>query len=281
MPTDVSKIPLNVIDGDPDGKDWKLPPLQASKLEASLPESFSRAGTILDQGNEGSCVGVSGKTTNEDEFVGDEKLSALWLYTHAKKMDEWLGEDYDGTSISGACKALMKFGICTESFFPYKLPIEAPLKGAAKDASHRKIKNYYVVPNNVDTIKQLLYNRCLWTSFEVYQELYNVSRITGCVDTLEYLRSKKCGGHAIAMTGWATIDDKFYFEFQNSWGADWGKRGIFYMEPKLFFNIGHKIYYTSTNYAPGTDIVMPIEDRRFFISIIKSIIRKIKAIFGR
>lgn len=52
---------------------------------------------FYDQGEEGACVGfgVSRAMTMLNRVTYD----AFWLYHEAQKMDEWPGEDYDGTSV--------------------------------------------------------------------------------------------------------------------------------------------------------------------------------------
>lgn len=70
----------------------------------------------LDQGNEGACVGfgwtheaaavpVEEEVTNEDAFA---------LYRRAQQIDEWPGEDYDGTSVLAGAKAAVEKGWMSE-----------------------------------------------------------------------------------------------------------------------------------------------------------------------
>jgi len=238
------------VDGDPDGKDWVLPATLGARVRA-WPSDFTRK--ILpaqNQGYIGTCVGVSGKVVNEEKFK-DVKLSALWIYKRAQFYDEWAGEKYSGTSISGACKMLRKEGVCREEDYPYSLLDTEPKKGATKKAASRKIKNYYTVPHEVNRLREMLLEQRLWTSFAVHEYFYRTGK-DGIVDTKKYLDSDKKGGHAVVMTGWKTINGKLYLEFQNSWGSRFGDHGMFYMEPELFFKIANKTYYIVP--AEGGDI---------------------------
>jgi hypothetical protein len=94
-----------------DGRDslhLMRPILEAAASGTSLPdERLWRNGRISDQGSEGACVGhgwtswlncrpVSPKDATQERYYNDEW--AYKVYREAQKVDEWPGEDYDGTS---------------------------------------------------------------------------------------------------------------------------------------------------------------------------------------
>jgi hypothetical protein len=64
---------------------------------------------FYDQGNEGACVGfaISRMMTllNRKRYAADE------LYSRAKQIDEWPGEDYDGTSVRAGCDVARTEGL--------------------------------------------------------------------------------------------------------------------------------------------------------------------------
>jgi hypothetical protein len=61
-----------------------------------------------DQGEEGACVGFSESWAMS---MSNRKFyDAFWLYNEAKKIDEWAGEDYDGTSVRAGFDVLRKVG---------------------------------------------------------------------------------------------------------------------------------------------------------------------------
>jgi hypothetical protein len=65
---------------------------------------------FYNQGNEGACVGfgVSRLTSQLNRKTYD----GFWLYHEAQKIDEWPGEDYDGTSVRAGLDILRKRGHC-------------------------------------------------------------------------------------------------------------------------------------------------------------------------
>lgn len=62
-----------------------------------------------DQGEEGACVGfgISRAQTMRNRVTYD----AFWLYDEARKVDEWEGEDYDGTSVNAGLKVAHAQGL--------------------------------------------------------------------------------------------------------------------------------------------------------------------------
>ena len=230
---------LDVPEVKIDSRDWELKKEMLSSSEGINAKQFSRRDktpAVKNQGSIGSCVGHSGRVVYGDtlDFKGKEP-SAMWIYKKAKLYDYFPGEDYSGTTIMGACKALKTEGCCEEKFWPYKSSENAPmLDGAEDNAKKYKIDSYYVIKKeNHDLIKQALLNESLWTSFRVKKEFYYTPK-TGIVNSEKYLNSQNVGGHAVAMTGWKYIDGDLYWEFQNSWGSWFGDKGFFYMESSLY-----------------------------------------------
>lgn len=57
-----------------------------------------------DQGSDPHCVGYS--LSRAMSWLNRQFYDADWLYHEAQKVDEWSGEDYDGTSVRGGCRVL-------------------------------------------------------------------------------------------------------------------------------------------------------------------------------
>lgn len=62
----------------------------------------------LDQGNEGACVGYA--LTRMMMLLNRKTFNPNWLYEQAKIVDEWPGENYDGTSGRAGCDVLRTLG---------------------------------------------------------------------------------------------------------------------------------------------------------------------------
>lgn len=233
---------LDVPETPVDERDWEFKQELLGSEENIKLKEFSRKDftpEVKNQGRIGSCVGHSGRVVYGDtpEFKGKEP-SPMWIYKKGKIYDPFPGENYSGTTITGACRGLIKEGCCEEKYWPYKDDESTPmLEGAEENASDYKIDSYYVIPKkNHDLIKKALLEETLWTSFKVKKQFYYTNS-SGIVDTEKYLKSDDAGGHAVAMTGWKYIDDKLYWEFQNSWGKWFGNKGFFYLESSLYEQI--------------------------------------------
>lgn len=61
-----------------------------------------------DQGYSPHCVGFS--LSRAMSWLNRRFYDADWLYYEAQKVDEWEGEDYDGTSVRGGCRILNTVG---------------------------------------------------------------------------------------------------------------------------------------------------------------------------
>lgn len=61
-----------------------------------------------DQGSQPHCVGYS--LSRAMSWLNRRFYDASWLYYEAQKVDEWDGEDYEGTSVRGGCRILNTVG---------------------------------------------------------------------------------------------------------------------------------------------------------------------------
>jgi hypothetical protein len=84
----------------------------------AIPRSFTWArGPQLDQGTEGACVGYgwSGELGARPSVVtGVDNAFARGLYDDARRVDEWPGEAYEGTSVLAGAKVVAARGYIDE-----------------------------------------------------------------------------------------------------------------------------------------------------------------------
>jgi C1A family cysteine protease len=79
-------------------------------------------GVVLDQGSEGACVGfgwmadvlAAPKSPDRQPDVNFANRLANFYYKRAKEIDEWPGEDYDGTSVLAGAKVMQEQGFIEE-----------------------------------------------------------------------------------------------------------------------------------------------------------------------
>jgi hypothetical protein len=148
----------------------------------------------LDQGAEGACTGFA--VTHEAAARPKVVLNmtnniAREIYYRARELDEWPGEDYEGSSVLGAIKAGMERGWYREyrwAFTELDLALAVGYKGPA-------VLGIY------------------WYNGMLYPDQSGFIHPTGNV----------CGGHAILCNG-INIKRGIY-RLHNSWGKEWGING--------------------------------------------------------
>lgn len=64
--------------------------------------------TFYDQGQEGACCGFG--ASRMMSLLNRRRYAALQLYYDARRIDEWPGEDYDGTSVRATMDVLREAG---------------------------------------------------------------------------------------------------------------------------------------------------------------------------
>lgn len=168
-----------------------------------------RVGPILDQGSEGACVGfgwaaeafATPTTVNLQRVTADvprePEAFARELYRHAKRIDEWEGENYDGTSVLAGAKVMSSLKLLREYRWAFSL-------GDVIDAVLAKGPVVLGVP---------------WRS-GMYEAEGGVLRLSGEI----------VGGHCLLAVGYRLADPRLGGEdglvLQNSWGRGWGDDGL-------------------------------------------------------
>lgn len=186
--------------GPPDNRDHQLgahierlpaPLVKGSKVWANR--------LVLDQGSEGACVGFSRvQSINSAPHTHHyDNAFAFALYRLAQKLDEWPGEDYEGTSVRVGAKAAQRRGLISAYAFTESVrelatrilnkgPVVIGINWRTGPDNPNFRNNYYIRP----------------------------------------MDSELRGGHAICVDGVRWNDDKHdYFRLINSWGRDWSFHG--------------------------------------------------------
>lgn len=160
-------------------------------------------GGISDQGGTSQCVAYACEAflralPTVNAHRSDLAIDRPNLYREAQKVDEWPGEDYDGTSVRAGFKVLHRLGF---------------IKGYswAWDAEAVARHVLEIGPVVVGTV---------WT-----YEMFTPDRY-GYI----WKNGAEAGGHAYLLTGFNGIrrnpdGTSGAFRMQNSWGAGWGQKG--------------------------------------------------------
>ena len=97
-------------------RDAKLTKVRGGHCVCLKPKGHSDPDAWWDfynQGTEGACVGFG--ISRLASQLNRKLYDGFWLYHEAQKIDEWPGEDYDGTSVRAGLDILRKRGHCAKS----------------------------------------------------------------------------------------------------------------------------------------------------------------------
>ncbi|HET7868264.1 MAG TPA: C1 family peptidase [Burkholderiaceae bacterium] len=206
-------------------------------VKALLP-TYTRAGLVLDQGQEGACTGfglacvvnyLRWRKSGMPKRM--ESVSPRMLYNFARRYDEYAGEDYDGSSCRGALKGWFNHGVCLEADWPYADPRARPRYGYAPRAAQqtlgvylrielRSITDLQAAIQHVGAVYVSAYTHDGWSAVPAVG-----SPPKGHAD-LPVIpfdgRPSETDGHAFALMGFNSNG----FVIQNSWGPQWGVGGF-------------------------------------------------------
>ena len=204
-------------------KDWKFPTSILSSNAGIAISHRLKCPSVLKDTN--SNIGQSGRIV-----LGDENISPACI----SKLSET-------NTITGACKALYKYGVCQEKYWP--LGFDKGLDGWKEDAETRKILAYYFLDfYETDAIKEILHDEILWISFDLHEDMLKIPK-SGIVSKKGHAKSKKLGKHYAALIGYTNIGGELHWEIQNSLGVFWGNHGYAYIPHSLMKKIIHRKCY--------------------------------------
>jgi hypothetical protein len=151
------------------------------------------------QGNTPQCVGYAWAHWIADGPVTHSgvqpPINPKTIYTEAQKVDEWPGENYDGTSVRGAAKYL---------------------KTSGKISSYLWAFDINTLINTILNVGPVVVGTN-WYNGMFYPDKTGLIRITG----------RLAGGHAYVINGVDTRTQRF--RIKNSWGKTWGQSGHAYI----------------------------------------------------
>lgn len=188
---------------------YGIRPLLGTSKKKKKP-TFWQEGTVLDQGAEGACVGfgwlaeIIAKPVVPDEQPTEEVGNHLaqFYYEEAKKLDEWEGQDYEGTSVLAGAKVMKKYGLISEYRWCFNID---------------------------DIIDAVATQGPVVIGIPWYNSMYTTNSQGLCG-----VSGEKVGGHCITLTGYdpakvfgrQTVE---VFRWRNSWGEEYGVNGSGYI----------------------------------------------------
>lgn len=179
---------------DPKSRNYPIRAL----LTPTTPRSYTWSCTqVLDQGSEGACVGFgwAGELQARPVVVPTSNMRGFQLYNEAKRLDEWEGENYEGTSVLAGAKAVLGHGFMDEYRWAFSLQ---------------------------DALIALGYHGPIVTGF-----MWKEGMLEPDSEGWIHYTGRDVGGHC---TVWRAVNVTHRGVLvQNSWGLEWGMNGCAHM----------------------------------------------------
>jgi C1A family cysteine protease len=218
-----------------DNRDRKFN-LAAALAVATLPSKIDLRGIcppVYNQEQLGSCT--ANGSTFAFEFCQIKQglpavpSSRLFAYYNTRVIEGTVAYD-SGAQIRDAIKAIVQWGDCPESEWPYDVSQFAtqPPPTCYTDAAKHLAVAYESVPQDLDHLRGCLASGFpIVFGFTVYRSFEsNAVAQTGMVPMPHWFE-RVMGGHAVAAVGYD--DETELFIIRNSWGSGWGDEGYCYM----------------------------------------------------
>lgn len=220
------KYTLGAIKNIPDIRDV---PLTAVQTPVSVPNSYVTDISmipVLNQGALGSCVGHAHAVIHTYfEYLETKNLKSFsprYLYALSKKLD---GYPSQGTYPRLTNSIMLKNGcaltdtvpndttLTHETYIDVKETVDV-----IKQAQPYKVKGYVFIPNNIESIKQAIFqNRLIAMSIHVGD--FNHAP----------MKKGDIGSHRVVAYGYEVIGNDLKILCRNSWGEQWGDKGNFFI----------------------------------------------------
>lgn len=195
----------------------------------------SKCPPVFDQGQEGSCTANAGAAARV-MLLGNPNLtlSRAFLYYEERNIEGTTRSD-SGAAIRDICKAMNMYGVCEELYMPYLTTAIStpPTQVALNNANKYKISSYQrlLTLNDVKTFLSTK-NQPVLIGMVVYQSMETRQVASTGILPMPSASEQKLGGHAVLVVGYD--DKKQVLIVRNSWGANWGDKGYFYMSYPYF-----------------------------------------------
>lgn len=168
-------------------------------------------GAVLDQGSEGACVGFgcTAEATASPVRARLKNATAIAheVYYHAQTIDEWEGENYEGTSVRAGMLVGQERGWWESFYWAF----------------------------NISQVRQALELGPVVIGVTWLSGMYHTAA-KGMVDVSGHF----VGGHCLLITGyspnyWGTYGPRF--RWRNSWGKTYGRTGDGFITPDALNDI--------------------------------------------
>lgn len=203
--------------------------------DSILPESFNFreeypacAREIVAQGNCSSSYSLVAASAITDRWCkGDQQSYPILSAQSPLACDKVINQHCKGGFVSRTLDFAKLYGLVEESCYGYNETLDAPDVCQGKIAQCKKHKiSDYCVSSELENIKQEIFHYGpVIVVIPVYRDflIYN-----GGVYQVYPGNQKFSSGHAVKIIGWDTRDGKSCWLIENTWGPEWGEKGLAY-----------------------------------------------------
>lgn len=188
---------------------------------------------IYDQGKLGSCTANSIGAAFEYDLMKQSlpsfTPSRLFIYYNERKLEGTIKVD-SGAMLRDGIKTVAKEGACKETTWPYditKFARRPTIKSYQEGVKHVGLKYYSVTQTENDIKTALASGFPVIFGFAVYSYFESAEMSKNAVLELPKPGESMLGGHAVLIVGYDDATRRF--TVRNSWSANWGDNGHFYM----------------------------------------------------
>lgn len=219
----------------PDARDYDYaaPLIRFPRGLPSAVDLRSECPPVYDQGQLGSCTAnaIGGAIEFDQRKQGTKEFvpSRLFIYYNERVMEDTVNQDA-GAQIRDGIKSVVKLGAPPESDWPYDIAkfTQKPPQQAYQDAIQDLVASYARVTQSLGQMQGCLASGYPFVfGFTVYESFESEAVASTGIVPMPASGERAVGGHAVVAVGYD--DTKRTFIVRNSWGADWGDKGYFYM----------------------------------------------------
>lgn len=180
---------------------------------------------VWDQGQLGSCTAFA--LTGAVAFLHGFTGSQLWLYYKERVMEHTTKQDA-GAMIRDGIKVLTKEGLPPEVAWPYDIAkfSKRPTVASNKAAKQEIVGEYRRLNGLGDYLDCLASGSPFVVGITVFESFESDAVAANGKVPMPAANENSLGGHAICVVGYQADGS---FIVRNSWSADWGDKGYFYL----------------------------------------------------